>query len=200
MIKSLKSATILASALSIAVLTLAIGGCGDATTTSATPDAAGVNGSSYAVSPGSYIRRSVSGDGKMSYTVTGIDMDLEKDNMPISYFYDSKGYGGGRTTGGFQGDLRNYKLKYYGSHGQIESEDYHGFVFRSSNSYNVVVEWKTGPEGYVRATVDGKVCDKPGAVSDSFTVGIGYPPAVRKGWDTAVYTNIVWPKGSTAVN
>lgn len=193
LLRSVKIIPAFTAILSAALLTVAISGCGDATTTGSSST------SSYTVSPGDYIRRSTSGDGKMSFTVTGIDMDLEIDNQPIVYFYDTKGYGGGRTTGGFQGELRNYKLKYYGSHGQIESEDYHGFVFRSNLSYDVVLEWKTGTEGYVRATVNGAVCDKPGAVADSFTVGVGYPPAVRNGWDNAVYTNIVWPKGSTEV-
>lgn len=194
LLRSVKIIPAFTAILSAALLTVAISGCGDATSTTGSSST-----SSFTVTPGEYLRRSTSGDGKMSYSVTGIDMDLDRDSQPISYFYDSKGYGGGRSTGGFQGELRNYKLKYYGSHGEIESESYHGYRFRSDVVYNVVVEWKTGNDGYVRSTVDGKVFEKPGAVADSFTVGVGYPPAVRPGWDGAVYTNIVWPKGSSEV-
>jgi hypothetical protein len=180
------------------MLALALSGCGDATNTDPGDDRGG-GGSSFTVTPGSYIRRSTSGDGKISLTLTGVDMDLDRDSQPLIYFYDAKGYGGGRTTGGFQGDLRNFKLKYYGTHGEIESESYHGSRFRSTESYNIVLEWKTGNDGYVRSTINGSVFEKPGAVGESFTVGIGYPPAVRPGWDGAVYTNIVWPKGSKEV-
>lgn len=179
--------------ITVAVLALGVSGCGTAT------EPTGGSTTTFTVSPGDYLRRNTSGDGKMSFTVTGIDMDLDRDSQPIAYFYDSKGYGGGRSTGGFQGELRNYKLKYYGSHGQIESEDYHGQRFRSTETYNIVLEWKTGTEGYVRSSVNGVPFERPGAVSSSFTVGVGYPPAVRPGWDGAVYTNIVWPKGSTEV-
>lgn len=194
MFKSAATVTTLAAILSIGALTLTIGGCGDATT-SATPSS-----DTFTVEPYEYIRYSTSGDGKMSFTVTGIDMDKEIDNQPIVHFFDSLGYGGGRATGGFQGDLRNYKLKYYGSHGILESEDYHGFVFKSDQSYDIVLEWKTGIEGYVQATVNGAVCNKPGAVAENFTVGIGWPPAVRNGWAGAVYTDIVWPKGSQKID
>jgi hypothetical protein len=125
-------------------------------------------------------------------------MDPERDSQPLIYFYDSKGYGGGRSTGGFQGDLRNYKLKYYGTHGQIESETYHHYDFDSTTSYNVVLEWKTGEDGFVKSTVNGQEFVGPGAVAESFTVGLGYAPSGQS-WDGAVYTNIVWPKGSKEV-
>ena len=198
--KSAQSAPALIATLSVALLTLAISGCGEVTNpdAAATPGAT-TGGSSFTVTQGASERRSVSGDGKISFTVTGIDMDLEKDKQPIVHFYDSKGYGAGRTTGGFQGELRNYKLKYYGTSGQIESESYHGTKFRSTESYNIVLEWKTGREGYVQSTINGNVFQKPGAVSEAFTLGIGYPPSGTVGWDNAVYTNIVWPKGSTEI-
>lgn len=195
--KSVQTIPTLTAILSAAMLTLALGGCG--TVTDPDTGGSGTGGGSFTVTPGSYERRNTSGDGKISFSVTGIDMDLDRDSQPIVCFYDSKGYGGGRSTGGFQGELRNYKLKYYGTHGQIESESYHGYRFKSDQTYTVVLEWKTGSDGYVRSTVNGAVFEKPGAVASSFTVGIGYPPAVRPGWDGAVYTNIVWPKGSTEV-
>ena len=98
-------------------------------------------------------------------------------------------------TGGFQGELRNYKLKYYGSNGKIASESYHGVKFSSSQTYNVVLEWKTGGGGYVQSTVDGRPFMKVGSVSETFTLGIGNAPTVP-GFQGAVYTNIVWPAGA----
>jgi len=193
MFKSAATVTTLAAILSIGALTLPISGCGDATTSPTSS-----SDSSFTVTPGAYVRRTTSGDGKMSFTVTGIDMDLERDKLPIVYFYDDSGYGYGRTTGGFQGELRNYKLKYYGTSGQIESETYHHYVFHSEQTYNVVLEWKTGEDGFVRSTVDGQVFEAGGGVADSFTVGLGYAPS-GSSWDGAVYTNIVWPKGSKEV-
>lgn len=190
--RTAKTIPTLAGIFSVAMLSLVIGGCGD-TTTSTSPSSS----SSFTVTPGASLARNTTGDGKISFTVTGIDMDLDRDSQPIVFFYDSNGYGGGRTTGGFQGELRNYKLKYYGTHGEIESESYHGQRFRSTESYDIILEWKTGNEGYVRSTINGVPFEKPGAVADAFVVGVGYPPAVRPGWDGAVYTNIVWPKGST---
>jgi len=191
MFKSAATVTTLAAIVSIGVLTLATGGCGDATTTTSPTS------SSYTVNHDSQ-RRSVSGSGKISFTVKGVDMDLEKDKQPIVHFYDSKGYGAGRTTGGFQGELRNYKLKYYGTSGQIESESYHGSTFRSDQSYDIVLEWKTGEDGFVQSTINGSVFNKPGGVAENFTLGIGYSPSVP-GWEGAVYTNIVWPKGSKEI-
>jgi hypothetical protein len=193
MIKNITVVPTLAAVLSVAVLALSIGGCGDATTTTSPSGSS----TTFTVTPGGYERRQVTGDGSISFSVKGIDMDLDRDKQPIVYFYDSKGYGHGRTTGGFQGELRNYKLKYYHQNGKIASETYHGYRFSSSQTYTVVLEWKTGANGYVRSTVDGKVFEKSGQVADTFTLGIGYPPPGTPGWDGAVYTNIVWPKGST---
>jgi hypothetical protein len=192
LMKSLKSVTILSS---VAMLALAIGGCGSADNTSTSPDAAGVGGSSssFTVTKGASQTRTVKGSGKISFTVVGIDMDLDKDKQPIVFFYDAKGYGSGRTTGGFQGELRNFKLKYYGTSGQIESESYHGTKFRSTESYNITLEWKTGNDGYVQSTINGSVFQRGGGVADTFTLGIGYPPGGVSGWDGAVYTNIKWP-------
>ncbi len=194
LLRTVKIVPTVTAILSAALLTVAIGGCGEVTDTTGSTST-----TSFKVTPGDYMGRKVSGDGKISLTITGVDMDDQRDSQPLIYFYDGKGYGGGRTTGGFQGDLRNYKLKYYGSHGEIESESYHGTKFRSTETYNVVLEWKTGNDGFMRSTINGSVFEKPGAVADSFTVGIGYPPSVRPGWDGAVYTNIVWPKGENEV-
>jgi len=189
LLKSVKTIPTITAVLSVAMLALAINGCGDTTTT---PE----GGDTFTVA-GNTLSRTVTGSGKISFTVKGIDMDLEKDKQPIVFFYDSKGYGGGRTTGGFQGELRNYKLKYYSSNGQIASESYHGSRFSSSQSYNIVLEWQTGA-GFVKSTIDGKEFSKPGGVSETFTLGIGYAPTVP-GWEGAVYTNIVWPKGSKEI-
>lgn len=152
---------------------------------------------SFIVTPGAHLARSVTGSGNISFTVTGIDMDLDKTTQPIVFFYDSRGYNSGGTTGGFQGDLCNYRLRYTSANGNLASNSSHGSRFISNQSYNVVLEWKTGNEGYVRSTINGKVFEKPGAVANAFTLGIGYPPATSLGWDGAVYTNIVWPKDST---
>jgi hypothetical protein len=183
----------LAAVVSVAVLALSIGGCGDATTTSPTGSS-----STFTVTPGAYQRRQVTGSGKMSFNVTGVSMGLEEDKQPIVHFYDKDGYGHGRSTGGFQGELRNYKLKYYDLTGNCVSESYHGYKFVRTQNYSVVLEWQTGKSGWVRSTIDGKEFSKPGGVSETFTLGIGYAPTVP-GWEGAVYTNIVWPKGSTEV-
>jgi hypothetical protein len=135
----------------------------------------------------------------MTFNVTGIDMGLEEDNQPIVYFYDETGYGGGRTTGGFQGDLRNYKLKYYDDNGDIASESYHGSRFSSDQTYSITLEWQTGANGYVKSIINGSEFSKPGSVDEHFTIGIGWPPAVRNGWAGAVYTEIVWPEGAKQV-
>jgi len=156
---------------------------------------------SFTVTPGAYLRRAVTGSGSISFTVTGIDMDLDRTSEPIVYFYDSKGYNDRGTSGGFQGDLCNYRLRYYGTHGGLESNSNHGYRFSSSQSYHVLLEWKTGNGGYVRSMVNGVVFEKPGAVADSFILGIGYPPFMSTGrsWNGAVYKDIVWPKGSTEI-
>jgi len=161
----------------------------------------GGGGDSFTVTPGSYQRVKVTGPGKISFTVVGIDMDLDKDAWPIVYFYDSKGYTGGRGgSGGFNGELRSYKLKYYDASGKIASESYYvqpnGNTPRWSSrvARTVTLEWGSG---FVMSTVDGIPFRKPGSVPSTFTLGIGYPPAVRPGWDGAVYTNIVWPAGAT---
>ncbi len=149
-------------------------------------------GSSLTVTPGAFLRVKVNGSGRMSFTVKGIDMDLEKDSRPIVYFYDDKGYGGGRTTGGFQGDLRNYKLKVFDVNGAlmgIESEKY-GYQWNAGDSVDVTIEWTSSS---ITARVGGKVAVKSGSIPSSFTIGVGYPPAARPGWDGAVYTDIDWP-------
>jgi len=194
MFKSVKTIPALAALLSTALMTLAVSGCGDVNS----PTSSSSGGDTFTVTSGASVRRTVTGDGKMSFSVTGIDMDLERDKLPIVYFYDDMGYGYGRTTGGFQGELRNYKLKYYGTSGQIESETYHHYTFRSTQTYNVVLEWKAGNDGFVRSTVDGQVFEAAGGVADSFTIGLGYPP-LGSSWDGAVYTKIVWPKNSKEI-
>lgn len=169
-----------------------------------TPGTSAGGGVGFTVSPGAYQRVKVSGPGKVSFTVVGIDMDLDKDAWPIVYFYDDKGYTGGKGgSGGFNGELRTYKLKFYDANGVIASESY--YVEPKGNTprwdpnvaRTVTLEW--GPD-FVESTVDGIPFRKNASVPGSFTVGIGYPPSVRPGWDGAVYTNIVWPAGSTKVN
>jgi hypothetical protein len=160
-------------------------------------------GESYTVTPGSYQRVLVTAPGKISFTVVGVNMDLDKDAWPIVYFYDHKGYTGGKGgSGGFNGELRSYKLKYYDASGVIASESY--YVEPKGNTprwdpkvaRSVTLEWGTD---FVMSTVDGIPFRKSSSVAGTFTLGIGYPPAVRPGWDGAVYTNVVWPAGSTKI-
>lgn len=157
----------------------------------------------FTVSPGAYQAAEVTGPGRISFTVVGIDMDLDKDAYPIIFFYDSKGYTGGKGgSGGFDGDLRNYKLKFYDSNGVIASESYYVEPKGNTPRWNpavartVSLEWGSD---FVTSTIDGIPFRKPGSVSQTFIVGIGYPPSIRKGWDNAVYTEIVWPAGSTRI-
>ena len=163
----------------------------------------GSSGKSFTVTRGAYQAAEVTGPGKISFTVVGINMDLDKDAQPIIFFYDSKGYTGGKGgSGGFNGDLRNYKLKYYDSNGVIASESYYVEPRGNTPQWNpsvartVSLEW--GPD-FVMSTIDGIPFRKPGSVSKKFIVGIGYPPSTRNGWDNAVYTKIVWPAGSTRI-
>ena len=149
-------------------------------------------GDTLTVTPGASLEAQVTKPGKMSFTVKGIDMDPEKDSQPIVFFYDSKGYGGGRTTGGFQGDLRNYKLKVFDVNGELmgdESEKY-GYEWRPEDSVHVTIEWNSTS---LTATVGGTVAVKEGPIPSNFTIGVGYPPSSRPGWDGAVYTDINWP-------
>ncbi len=196
LLKSVKTIPVLSAILSVGLLTLSIGGCGDATT-----GADSASGGSFTVSPGAYQRRQVKGPGKMTFSIKGVDMDLESDKQPIVYFYDSHGYGGGRKTGGFHGELRNYKLKYYDLTDTCVSESYYvqpkGSTPRWAKDMTrkVSIEWGAD---FVETTVDGIPFRKPGQVATTFTLGIGYTPTVP-GWDNAVYTDIVWPKGSTEV-
>jgi hypothetical protein len=164
----------------------------------------GGTGAGFTVTPGAYQRVQVTGPGRISFTVVGIDMDLDKDAWPIVYFYDSKGYTGGKGgSGGFNGELRTYKLKFYDASGVIASESYYIEPKGNTPQWNpavartVSLEWGAD---FVMSTVDGIPFRKPGSVPPTFTVGIGYPPAVRPGWDGAVYTNIVWPAGSSKVD
>lgn len=167
------------------------------------PISGGGGGTSFTVTPGSYQRVQVTGPGKFSFTVVGINMDLDKDAWPIIFFYDGNGYTGGKGgSGGFNGDLRNYKLKFYDANGVIASESYYvqpkGNTPRWSSTVarNVTLEWGSG---FVESTVDGIPFRKNAAVSGTFTLGIGFPPSIRSGWDGAVYSNIVWPAGSTKI-
>lgn len=164
----------------------------------------GGGGESFTVSPGSYQRVQVSAPGKISFTVVGINMDLDKDAWPIVYFYDSKGYTGGKGgSGGFNGELRSYKLKFYDANGVIASESYYvepkGNTPRwnATSARTVTLEWGSG---FLESTVDGIPFRKTASVAGTFTLGIGYPPTIRPGWDGAVYTNIVWPAGATKVD
>jgi hypothetical protein len=167
------------------------------------PGSAGGPANSFTVTPGGYQSAQVTGPGKISFTVVGINMDLDKDAWPIIFFYDSMGYTGGKGgSGGFNGDLRNFKLKFYDSNGVIASESY--YVEPKGNTprwdpavaRTVSLEWGSD---YVQSTIDGIPFRKAGSVSGTFIVGIGYPPSIRAGWDNAVYTNIVWPAGSTRI-
>ena len=200
-----------------AVILSSFASCGEITTTpidagggdkapSETPAPAATPGgsaNSFTVTPGGYQSAQVTGPGKISFTVVGINMDLDKDAWPVIFFYDANGYTGGKGgSGGFNGDLRNYKLKFYDSNGVIASESY--YVEPKGNTprwdpavaRTVSLEW--GPD-YVQSTIDGIPFRKSGSVSGTFIVGIGYPPSIRAGWDNAVYTNIVWPAGSTRI-
>jgi len=148
--------------------------------------------SSLTVTPGANLRVEVKGAGKMSFKVKGIDMSLDKDSQPIVYFYDSKGFGGGRTTGGFQGDLRNYKLKVFDVNGELmgnESEKY-GYKWNAGDTVAVTIEWNSSS---ITARVGGVTAVKEGSIPNNFTIGVGYPPTARNGWDGAVYTDINWP-------
>jgi hypothetical protein len=162
----------------------------------------GTSGGSFTSTGGSYQRVQVTGPGKISFTVVGIDMDLDKDSQPIVYFYDDQGYTGGKGGRKFNGDLRNYKLKYYDDTGKCVSESYYiqpkGSTprWRSTEARNVTLEWG---DGFVESSVDGIPFRKAGVIPSTFYVGIGWPPAVRSGWEGAVFTNIVWPKNSTKI-
>ena len=174
----------LAACLLIGGALLCLAACGNSTGS----DAA----NSLTVTPGAYLRVEVNGPGRMSFTVKGIDMNLAKDSQPIVYFYDDRGFGGGRSTGGFQGDLRNYKLKVFDANGHLmgnESEKY-GYPWRSGDSVAVTIEWTSSS---ITATVGGVVATKSGSIPNNFTIGVGYPPSARNGWDSAVYTDIRWP-------
>jgi hypothetical protein len=160
-------------------------------------------GDTFTVSPGASQAVQVTGPGRLSFTVVGINMDLDKDAWPVIFFYDSKGYTGGKGgSGGFNGDLRNFKLKYYDANGVIASESYYVEPKGNTPRWNpavartVSLEWGSD---FVTSTIDGIPFRKPGSVAGTFIVGIGYPPSIRNGWDKAVYTNIVWPAGSTKV-
>jgi hypothetical protein len=149
-------------------------------------------GDSLTVTPGANLRVQVTKPGKLSFTVQGIDMDKERDSQPIVHFYDDKGFGGGRTTGGFQGDLRNYKLKVFDVNGELmgdESEKY-GYQWHAGDSVPVTIEWTSSS---ITANVGGTVAVKNGPIPNTFTIGLGYPPSSRNGWDGAVYTDINWP-------
>lgn len=192
----------LSASLLIAAFALTTSGCGKADLAAEPDDTSdgsqGIVTQSFTATPGAYVRYQVTGAGKITFNVTGIDMDLESDKQPIVYFYDNKGYGSGRTTGGFQGELRNYKLKFYDTNGNIASESYHGYSFRSSETYQVTLEWATGSNGFVASTVNGQEFRKYASVADTFTLGIGWPPS-GDGWNGAVWTNVVWPTGATQV-
>ncbi len=147
---------------------------------------------SLTVSPGANLRVEVTKPGKLSFTVKGIDMDPDKDSQPIVYFYDSRGFGGGRTTGGFQGDLRNYKLKVFDVNGDLMGDEFerYGYEWNAGDSVAVTIEWTASS---ITARVGGAVAVKNGAIPSNFTIGVGYPPTARNGWDGAAYTNINWP-------
>lgn len=149
-------------------------------------------GNSLTVTPGASLRVEVKGPGRLSFTVKGIDMDPDKDSQPIVYFYDSKGFGGGRSTGGFQGDLRNYKLKVFDVNGDLMGDEFerYGYEWNSGDSVAVTIEWNASS---ITARVGGAVAVKTGAIPSNFTIGVGYPPTARDGWDGAVYTDIDWP-------
>jgi len=202
------------SIMAVAILGVAAS-CGEITTTPLTvqdtgktettpPPVTGGGGNSFTVAAGTHQAVAVTGPGKISFTVVGINMDLEKDSQPIIFFYDGMGYTGGKGgSGGFNGDLRNYKLKYYDANGKIASESYYVEPKGSTPRWDpnvartVSLEWG---DGFLESTVDGIPFRKTGSMPSSFTVGIGFPPSIRQGWTGAVYTNIVWPAGSKPVD
>jgi hypothetical protein len=205
-----------AASVAAAAMAVALASCGEITTTpidvpaeqpKQTPAPSGGGGggvlNGFTVTPGDFQAVQVTGPGKISFTVVGINMDLDKDAQPIIFFYDGKGYTGGKGgSGGFNGDLRNYKLKFYDANGVIASESYYvqpkGNTPRWDPSVARTVSLEWGAD-YVQSTIDGIPFRKAGAVSNTIIVGIGYPPAIRVGWDRAVYTNIVWPAGATRI-
>ncbi len=181
---------------------LSSGGCGKADTTT-TPEEEVTSGENitetFTLDGKNYLRRTITEPGQISFTVKGID-DEEPDSRAVVYFYDEQGYSGGYGTLGFEGELRNKKVKWYDIHGDNIAEDYHGVTFDEDQSYDVVLEWGTD---FIKCSINGNVVNHThGDTNSTFTLGIGYPPAGlrdRGGFQGAVYTNVVWPEGSVAI-
>lgn len=185
-----------------AFVALSTGGCGSADTPTTPEDEVGgsqIITESFTLQGTSYIRRQVTEPGQISFTIKGID-DGEPDNRAIVYFYDEQGYTGGVGGYGFEGELRNMKMKWYDIHGDNISENYHGVDFNEDQSYDIVLEWGTD---FIKCSIDGNVINHTyGTTASTFTLGIGYPPAGlrdRGGFDGATYTNVIWPAGSTEI-
>jgi hypothetical protein len=189
-----------AGALLLGGALLTLSACGKAkSTTPTSPTAPDTSNSAanvtatFTANPGVHMDYRVTGPGKITFTVTGVDDD-EPDSRAIVYFYDFKGWTGGRGGAGFNGELRNHKFKWYDANGKIRAETYHGTVFHSRDTHNVVVEWSAGG---MNCAIDGRLQQWGGPVAFPFTLGIGWPPGIRGGFAGAVYTNVVWPEGAT---
>lgn len=144
---------------------------------------------------GTFIRKRVTVPAKMTFKVTGVDGDDDRDMQPIVYFYDDRGFTGGRGGAGFNGDLRNQKLKVYDVNDDLmgfEGERY-GYDWNSSDTVSVTIEWTANS---VTAQVGDRWAVKNGPVANTFTIGVGLPPSARPGWTGLTFTDIVWPAGS----
>jgi hypothetical protein len=189
----------LAAVLVGGILVFGLTGCTKDDKSPTGPTEGGDTTASFTAVPRAYIRKQVTGPGKISFTVKGIDHD-EPDSRAIVYFYDAKGYTGGVGDYGFEGELRNLKVKWFDTNGNNISEAYHFVHFTPPQSYNIVLEWGAD---FIKVMVDGVVVShKFGSVAGTFTLGIGWPPVYirdRGGFNGAVYTNVVWPEGATPV-
>jgi hypothetical protein len=208
----------LAGMLIAGAFALSFSGCGKVHNTATSPDSpstttstttsatsADVTPSFTVSSSGAHLSRSVTGPGSISFNVKGISASDANglDNHNIAFGYDSKGYYGGSANSdgssgnGFEFELRNQKLKCFGTDGVLMGSEgkRYGVPWNPSLTYSVKIEWTATN---VILTVNGAVVEnKPGKVANAFTLGIGYPPKVREGFAGAVYTDIHWPTGST---
>lgn len=152
---------------------------------------------SFTATGRTFIRKQITIPATMSFKLTGVDMSEDVDMEPLVYFYDQRGFSGGRGGRGFNGDLRNQKLKVYDVHDDLmghESERY-GYEWRSRDTVPCTISWDAGG---VSINVGGATFRKNGAVANTFTVGIGVPPESRPGWTGITFTDIVWPAGAVS--
>jgi hypothetical protein len=189
----------LAGGLLLGGAVLATTGCGSSSSTSTSPDPGGSNSNSnvtasFTANPGTHLAHTVTGPGQISLTVKGID-DGESDKRTIVFFYDAKGYSQGRGGLGFEGEVRNHKMKWYDSNGHNIAEDYHGVVFNPADTHTITLSWTAGG---MSLSIDGAVRGTwSGSTTFPFTLGIGSAPNGPGGFAGAVYTNVTWPAGST---